>query len=225
VVPNGTDQPGWGARVAEEVISGRGVDFAAAVPAKAWSNATWLVGEFVIRVAPTAGPADLLREAGLAAFLPVQVGYPDIIDAGVLNGHEWVLTRRIPGHSLSDVWSTLDWNQRASAIEQVWAKAEQVHRVDVSIAAPYVRPRTPFFPESATEAITRLHRLVSAGLLTARQVVVLREALDRFWVALPRMSKVLNHGDLGKINVLWHDGRVVSLVDLSSLRSVQSKST
>jgi aminoglycoside phosphotransferase (APT) family kinase protein len=173
----------------------------------------WLVGEFVIRVAPTAGPADLLREAGLVACLPVQVGYPDIIDAGVLDGHEWVLTRRILGQSLSDVWSTLDWNQRASAIEQVWGKVEYVHRVDVSAAAPYVRPRSPLFPESATAAKARLHRLVSAGLLTARQVVGLGEALDRFWAALPRTSKVLNHGDLGKVNVLWHDGKVVSLVD------------
>jgi hypothetical protein len=58
-----------------------------------------------------------------------------------------------------------------------------------------------------------LHRLVSAGLLTARQVTVLGGALDRFWAALPRTPQVLNHGDLGKVNVLWHDGKVVSLVD------------
>jgi aminoglycoside phosphotransferase len=180
---------------------------------KGWTNATWLADEFVIRVAPTAGPADLLREAGLAACLPVQVGYPEIIDAGVLQGHEWVLTRRILGQSLSDVWSGLDWSQWASAIEQVWAKAEYVHRVDVSVAAPYVRPRSPFFSESATAGMARLYRLVSSGLLTARQVVGLGEALDRFWAALPRTSKVLNHGDLGKVNVLWHDGKVVSLVD------------
>jgi aminoglycoside phosphotransferase (APT) family kinase protein len=172
-----------------------------------------LAGEFVVRVAPAAGPTDLLREAGLVACFPQQVGYPEIIDAGVLHGHEWVLTRRRRGQSLTDVWSTLDWNQRASAIEQVWAKAEYVHRVDVSIAAPYVRPRSPFFSESASGAMARLHRLVSAGLLTARQVVVLGETLGRFWAALPRTPKVLNHGDLAKVNVLWNDGNVVSLVD------------
>jgi aminoglycoside phosphotransferase (APT) family kinase protein len=213
VVTDGTNRRGSVARIAEEVLSSRGVDFALAVPARGWTNATWLAGDLVVRVAPSASPADLLREAGLAACLPAQVAYPDIIDAGVLHGREWVLTRRILGQSLSDVWSTLDWNQRASAIEQVWAKAEYVHRVDVSIAAPYVRPRSPFFPESAIEAKARLHRLVSAGLLTARQVVGLGEALDRFWAALPRTSKLLNHGDLGKVNVLWHDGKVVSLVD------------
>jgi Ser/Thr protein kinase RdoA (MazF antagonist) len=58
-----------------------------------------------------------------------------------------------------------------------------------------------------------LHRLVSAGLLMARQAVVLGETLDRFWAALPRTQKMLNHGDLGKVNVPWHDGNVVSLVD------------
>jgi hypothetical protein len=142
VVPDGTNWRGSVARIAEEVLSSRGVDFALAVPARGWTNATWLAGDLVVRVAPSAGPADLLREAGLAACLPVQVGYPDIIDAGVLDGHEWVLTRRILGQSLSDVWSTLDWNQRASAIEQIWAKAEYAHRLDVSAAAPYVRPRS-----------------------------------------------------------------------------------
>jgi scyllo-inosamine 4-kinase len=225
VVPDGTNRQGPPAQIAEEVLSGRGVDFASAVPAKGWTNATWLADEFVIRVAPTAGPADLLGEAGLAACLPVQVGYPDIIDAGVLNGHEWVLTRRILGQNLSDVWSTLHWNQRANAIEEVWAKAEYVHRVDVSIATPYVRPRSPFFPESATEAMARLHRLVSAGLLTARQAGGLGEALDRFWAALHKTPKVLNHGDLGKVNVLWNDGNVISLVDFEFTVSVRSKST
>jgi aminoglycoside phosphotransferase len=127
------------------------VDFASAVPAKGWTNATWLAGEFAVRVAPTAGPAELLREAGLASCLPAQVGYPDIIDTGVLHGHEWVLTRRLPGQNLSDVWSTLDWAQRAGVIEQVWAKAEYIHRVDVSAAAPYVRPRSPFFPNPRVE--------------------------------------------------------------------------
>lgn len=51
---------------------------------------------------------------------------------------------------------------------------------------PYVRPRSPFFPESVTAAMARLHLLVSAGLLTAGQMVVLGETLDRFWAALPR---------------------------------------
>jgi hypothetical protein len=56
VVPDGTDRPGVVARIAEVVPSSRGVDFVSALPAKGWTNATWLAGELVIRVAPTAGP-------------------------------------------------------------------------------------------------------------------------------------------------------------------------
>jgi scyllo-inosamine 4-kinase len=44
-------------------------------------------------------------------------------------------------------------------------------------------------------------------------MLVLGEILDRFWAALPSTPKVLNHGDLGKVHVLWHDGKVLSLVD------------
>lgn len=73
---DGTNWRGSVARIAEEVLSSRGVDFALTVPARGRTNATWLGGDLVVRVAPSAGPADLLREAGLAACLPVQVGYP-----------------------------------------------------------------------------------------------------------------------------------------------------
>jgi hypothetical protein len=83
--------------------------------------------------------------------------------------------------------------------QAVWAKAEHVHRVEVS-ARRHMSDLGP--PESASGAMASLHRLVSAGLLTARQVVVLGETLDRFWAPLPRTPKVLNHGDLGKVNAL-----------------------
>ena len=125
VVPDGTKRRGSVARIAEEVLSSRGVDFASAVLARGWTNVTWLAGELVVRVAPSAGPADLLREAGLAAYLPVQVGYPDVIDAvfwtamsgflrdGFLarvfrmSGPHWTgINARVPSSKSGRRWST-----------------------------------------------------------------------------------------------------------------------
>ena len=51
-------------------------------------------------------------------------------------------------------------------------------------------------------------------MLHARQVDVLSDALDRYWAALPAAPRVLNHGDLCTENALWHEGRVVALLDL-----------
>jgi aminoglycoside phosphotransferase len=75
---------------------------------------------------------DLLREAHVAAALPTTVGYPEIVDVGVLGGHEYLLTGRIPGISVSRAWPTLSGDERAEALKQLWALAENVHRVALS---------------------------------------------------------------------------------------------
>lgn len=98
-------------------------------------------------------------------------------------------------------------------MEQVWARAEHIHRVDVSDAAAHVRPRSPFFAESPEEAAATFDRLAAARLLTKQQVETLRQAMGRFWTALPYVPNAINHGDLGMCNVLWNDGEVVSLLD------------
>lgn len=201
------------AQVAEAVLARHDLGFAAASRAGGWSNATWQAGDVVVRVARTPGPADLLREARLANLLPAAVGYPDIVDAGILQGHEWVMTRRIPGRTLEDVWPTLSPPQRVTAMEQVWTRAEHIHRMGVSDAAAHVRPRSPFFAQSPEEATAMFDRLAAASLLTKQQVATLRQAMDRFWTALPDAPNVLNHGDLGMCNVLWNDGEIVSLLD------------
>lgn len=201
-------------RVATEVLAAHGLDLAAARRGRGWTNATWLTEDLVVRVAARPGPADLLREARLVALLPPEVGCPEVVDAGVRHGHEWVLTRRIPGKNLEEVWPALDAAARSRAIAQMWERARHLHRVDVTAVAPHVRARSPFFPAGPADAAATLDRLAGAGELTAVQARGLRRVLDRFWAALPAAPRVLNHGDLCAPNTLWHDGRVVALLDL-----------
>lgn len=141
------------------------------------------------------------------------VGYPPVVDAGVRDGHEWVLTRRVPGENLEEVWPKLDAAARSRAVEQLWQRARHVHRVDVAAAAPHARARSPFFPETPAQAAEALERLVSAGGLTPAEAEGLGRTLDRFWAALPQAPVALNHGDLCTPNTLWHDGEVVALLD------------
>jgi scyllo-inosamine 4-kinase len=166
-----------------------------------------------VRVATGPGTADLLREARLVRLLPAEVGCPPILDAGVRHGHEWVLTRRVAGENLEEVWPSLDPVARSRAVEQMWERARHVHRVDVAAAAPHARSRSPFFSRSPVEAAAGLERPVTAGALTPAQSGGLGRALDRFWAALPEAPVALNHGDFCTPNTLWHDGRVVALLD------------
>ncbi|MGW2511524.1 phosphotransferase family protein [Streptomyces scopuliridis] len=212
-VTHGIDSDLGPQHVAEEILHGHGADLGSARRGRGWTNATWLTDELVIRVATEPGTADLLREERLVRLLPAEVGYPTIVDSGVRQGHEWVLTRRVAGENLEEVWPLLDHTDRSRAIEQMWERARHIHRVDVAAAAPHARSRSPFFPESPSEVTAALDRLVKAGELTTAQARGLGRSLDRFWTALPGARKVLNHGDLCTPNTLWNNGEVVALLD------------
>ena len=58
-----------------------------------------------------------------------------------------------------------------------------------------------------------LNRLIGHGVLASNQAGVLEQLLDRFWKALPSAARVLNHGDWTFENAIWHEGRVVALLD------------
>ncbi|RKT82228.1 scyllo-inosamine 4-kinase [Saccharopolyspora antimicrobica] len=207
------DRTGSTSRVAAEVFGEHGVDLGDARRGTGWTNHTWLADELVIRVAPEPGPGDLLRELKLVELLPAEVGYPAIVDAGVRDGHEWVLSRRVVGENLDEIWPTLDDAARSRAIEQMWERARHVHRVDVDAAAPHARSRSPFFPDDPAEVDASFERIVSAGMLTERQTNSLQQALERFWAALPMAPRALNHGDLCAPNTLWHGDSVAALLD------------
>ncbi|PWI20224.1 hypothetical protein DI272_00555 [Streptomyces sp. Act143] len=199
--------------MAEAVLREHGADLGSAERGRGWTNATWLTDDLVVRVATRPGTTDLFRERRLVSLLPPEIGHPPVIDAGVRNGHAWVLTRRVPGRNLEEVWPSLDPAARSRAVGQMWERARHIHRVDVAAAAPHARPRSPFFPDSPAEASAALQRLVTAGELTAQQAKGLGRALERFWTALPKAATALNHGDFCTPNTLWHEGRVVALLD------------
>ncbi|GAA2532471.1 MULTISPECIES: phosphotransferase family protein [Streptomyces] len=201
------------ASVAAEVFRRHGVDFARARRAAGWTNATWLAGGLAVRVARVPGTGDLSREAQLAAVLPREVGYPNVVDTGTTRGFEWVVTDEIAAGSLDDAWADLDWDRRIAATRQLWARAEAVHRVAPDVAAPLLRHRNPFYAPTLDEAKAGLRRLHTADVLTGREFVGLARALDRHWAALPGAVSVLNHGDLSPVNALWDGTRVVSLLD------------
>lgn len=201
------------ATYAAQILARHGGDFARARRAGGYSNLTWLADGLAVRLAAAAGPGDLLREARLAALLPPDVGYPRVIASGVLEGHEWLLAEEAPGTNLGAAWPALDWEARARALSELWAKAEAVHRVAPVRAAPYVRPQSPFYAPNALAAGEQLRLLEGRGMLQPAQATALTAALDRFWLARAGATIVLNHGDLCTENALWQAGHVSALLD------------
>ncbi|MGA5168287.1 MULTISPECIES: phosphotransferase family protein [Streptomyces] len=201
------------ATVAAEVFRRHGADFATARRAAGWTNATWIGGGIAVRVAGSAAARDLVRECRLAALLPLDVGYPTVLDSGAIRGFEWVVTREIAATSLDDAWASLDGERRVTATRRLWERARAVHRVDPAAAAPVARPRNPFYATTFDEADAALGRLRATGVLTTGERRRLGAALERHWAALPAALRVLNHGDLSPVNALWDGTDVVSLLD------------
>jgi aminoglycoside phosphotransferase len=199
--------------IAVSIFSRHGVDWATVQRAGGWTNAVWLADDLVLRLSTTPGEASLLREARLAALLPSAVGYPTMVDTGTTAGFAWTLARRLPGKSLGQVWADLQWGERVTALQGLWARARAVHTVPPEEAAAIVPRRAWFNSTDAEEARASLVRLTRKGILAPTDTRVLQDALACFWDAVPTAPCVLCHGDLTLDNAVWHAGQVVALLD------------
>lgn len=199
--------------IASAIFARHGIDFSTAQRAGGWSNATWIGGGLVLRLAIQPERHTLLREAALSALLPGEAGYPPIVEIGETGGYEWSLYQAIPGQSLGAVWSNLTEDERIAALCQLWQKAQAVHQTNLPEAAAYASDTAWFNNTDAGKAEAHLSHLTSLGLLTPPQVAVLRNALDHYWRTLLGEKCVLNHGDMTLDNVLWHEGQVTALLD------------
>ena len=168
----------------------------------------------MLRVAVEVGTKHLLDEARLASILPPAAGYPPVLETGVREGVEWVLSSRVPGRNLAHVWPALGWQARSAALGELWTKAQAIHCVDPERAQAHVRDSSPLYASDPAQAAGQLARLQQAGVLTLERVAVLSNALERFWAAVHLAPRILNHGDLCTENALWDEGHVVALLDL-----------
>lgn len=199
--------------IAAEIFARHGVDFATAIRAGGWTNATWLAGGLALRMSVQQGNEKILREAKLAALLPAEVGYPPIVETGATDGYEWSLSREIRGCNLGEALPELDVEQRITALRGLWQKIQAIQRVDLAAAQSLARKQSWFNATDAGMADAGLGRLLQQEIITCRQAEVLGDALRRFWQALPTAARVLSHGDMTLENAFWNEGQVVSLMD------------
>ena len=199
--------------IASTVFARHGVEFSTAKRAGGWTNAVWLTEKLVLRLSTTRDTDHLLREARLAALLPSAVGYPAIVETGRTDGFAWSLAARLPGIPVGEAWDGLRTEERVTALQELWERAQAVHSVPVPQLPESVSRRAWFNSTDAGEAETGLARVTEAGIITASESQVLRNGLNRFWYVLPAAPCVLCHGDMTPGNALWHAGHVTSLLD------------
>jgi hypothetical protein len=92
---------------AGDVLRRHGEDLASAEPTQGWMHPGWMSRRLVVRVGLIPGDTGLRKEAQVAAVLSPAIGYPDIVEVGLQEVREYLVTRRLPGMSLSTAWPTL----------------------------------------------------------------------------------------------------------------------
>ena len=198
------------------------------------SNDAWIIGELVLRVCWRGDPGRLERELLVAAHLPEGIPYPPVVAGGRDQALSWTVTRRLPGSTLSALWDTLPPGERRAAIRQHAQILQTLHawRPPPAVSAA-IRHRPPVDPaDPATIVGMDVNPLpVSRALLLvepARRlpfvdpgvVDAVAERFRELRASDPFLTDELMvvHGDAGTANLLWHQGRIVALLDFEFVR-------
>lgn len=177
--------------------------------ANGYSNATWVGDGIAVRIAYT--PVDMTREVTLARALPKEVGHPEILGAGTVQGHGWIVTREVRGQNLHETWSTLTPAKQREAIHQLWARTQIVHDASASLHT-LVPSHGGYVPPTLGDAMAAAKRAAAALGLSSIQQSRLSEIIQGYFWAAPKVEHTVNHGDLALMNALW-SGRVIALLD------------
>lgn len=178
-----------------------------------WSNGVFAAGDMVLRCTDDLSRGRLARETQLARLLPVEAGYPEILDSGRTDGFDWTLCRRIAGRNLEDAWGDLSWDERAEALKQQWACAKLVHALDAGAARPFVNANL-WYISTMESARAEADMLAERKLFAPEQCEAVKGYIRRYEKAMETAEYVPVHGDLTPANAMWNAGRIVSLMDL-----------
>jgi len=199
--------------IAASLFKEHGLSFDTARRAGGWTNGVWLNEGLALRLSKEKDSDRLHRESLRCQFLSPTVGYPATVATGRAQGHEWCLSRRVPGVPLGDVWQNLPWPQKARAVKEIVDIALAVHATDPAHVAP-VTKETAWYSGFDREATLKdIQNYVAGGHFAQGQGLVLGEILDRFHHWHRGGPLVLCHGDITVDNLLWHEGHVTSLLD------------
>src|SRR5919199_5674253 len=201
---------------AETVLRRFGTGVEAAENPRSASNDVWLTGGLCLRMSRRAGPDSLFDEVRLAAVLPSEVGYPDVIATGVEDGHQWVLSRRLPGLNLWDAWPIMTHDQHLAAVEELWQRHLALQRTDLQLLVGLRLPPPHRYRFDRDAASAQLRRLVDAGVLEDGLAPMIWELVEHGLAAVQMVPWRLVHGDPGFTNTQWHAGSVIGLLDLEA---------
>jgi aminoglycoside phosphotransferase (APT) family kinase protein len=211
------------------------VNLDGAVLAESWSNDTWLTSGSVLRVCWRGDRQRLLREGMLLGSLPAGVPHATVVAAGCTEGLTWMVVRRLPGERLDLMWPRMSAQERRDAVVGLAGGLKALHGWKPPSGVREQLRQAPLTPPAAPGDIVGagivplpLSRLFPLLDWLEEQPGMDRDLAGRVRARIgelrPLVSEaefehgVVVHGDASFANVLWHQGRLVALLDLEWAR-------
>lgn len=182
------------------ILRGLGVPDSPIEPIESHSNAVWLTRDHVVHYHVIGPIGRLEHEVRVAERLPPEALYPEVVGVGRDGDHDWLVTKRVAGVTLSAAWPSMTAEERRDAIHQVAAALRAVHR----------SPVTEFVPPCLQGGAPVQSRQALADRLRTFSVPPSFERL----LAAAGPPCAMAHGDFNFNQVMWHEGRVTALLDL-----------
>lgn len=173
---------------------------------RSYANEVWLGDELVLRINHR-GIGRLAREARIAARIPREARYPEVVEVGHDHEIEWMLARRVPGIELGRAWMGLSALERERASHQLADVLAAVHATPVEGIPEDLRP-------PHTLPLEPLQALIDELVLDPEIAALATAFVTTRWPAFDDAGRALCHGDPHLENVLWDGHRVSALLDL-----------
>jgi aminoglycoside phosphotransferase (APT) family kinase protein len=199
------------------------------------SNDAWRLGETILRVCWRGDPQRFVKEAALAASLPLEVGYPELLAAGEADGLTWALTRRVEGVTLDRVWLDPDAGRIRAILDDYAHRLQALHAwAPTGEAAALLHAHAAVSAKTPAEAVdldvTPLPVVRAALLLSPAKALPFVDAgvVDAAWDRMTELFPLdpfagppharVAHCDATYPNILVEGARVSALIDFEWAR-------
>lgn len=178
-------------------------------------NVVFLGADLAVKLGPPLWRGDLADEAAALRFVRgrLPVATPELVATGELDGWEHLVTTRLPGEPLRDVWRALP----------LAARCAHARRHGEVAAALHALPNPPALPFDWTVMFREQRAALVAGLVASGVAERLVATAEAYVDAAPPRADgppVLTHGDLSDLNYLHvaDGGGLGGLVDWGDVR-------
>jgi aminoglycoside phosphotransferase (APT) family kinase protein len=174
-----------------------------------YANEAWLGDEVVLRV-NWRGVGRLAREARIAARVPREAKYPEILAVGDDDELEWMLTRRVPGVDLGRAWAGMSSALRERAIHELARALAAIHATPTDGIPDDIMPPHTLPLDDLLDLFDDVRDIGGDRFTLDAAEAFVRER----WDAFDDADRGLVHGDPHLENVVWDGEHVSAVIDL-----------